>query len=255
MVETARPDRIVVGLFERGLHAPVVELLELRFAGYAVEEASSAYERISGRVSLKGLRPSQLMESGEFEPRPQSVLYQRLWNVFLAAIVIAAAAPIMAVAALAVKLSSPGPILHREPRAGLRGAVFTLYKFRSTRIGPAGGPRITRVGWILRQFRIDDLPQLFNVLKGDMSFVGPRPERPEFVAALSGYMPYYRQRHCVRPGITGWAQVNFALRGELLDAIAKLERDLYYVKNMSLGMDTFILFHAVKSLTLSRGSQ
>ena len=242
-------------MFERGLHAPVVELLELRFAGYAVEEASSAYERIQRPRVPQGVAAVSTHGIRRIRPRPQSVLYQRLWNVFLAAIVIAAAAPIMAVAALAVKLSSPGPILHREPRAGLRGAVFTLYKFRSTRIDAADGPRTTRVGWILRQFRIDDLPQLFNVLKGDMSFVGPRPERPEFVAALSGYMPYYRQRHCVRPGITGWAQVNFALRGELLDAIAKLERDLYYVKNMSLGMDTFILFHAVKSLTLSRGSQ
>ena len=140
MVETARPDRIVVGLSERWLHAPVVELLELRFAGYAVEEAASAYERIQGRVSLKGLRPSQLMESGEFEPRPQSVLYQRLWNAFLAAVGIALTAPIMAMAALAVKLSSPGPVLDRQARAGLHDAVFTLYKFRSARTGPAAGP-------------------------------------------------------------------------------------------------------------------
>jgi lipopolysaccharide/colanic/teichoic acid biosynthesis glycosyltransferase len=113
---------------------------------------------------------------------------------------------------------------------------------------------VTRVGWVIRQLRLDDLPQLFNVLKGDMSLVGPRPERPEFVAAISEHIPYYRQRHCVRPGITGWAQINFTLHGELLDTAAKLERDLYYIKNMSLGMDTFIMFHAVKSLALSRGS-
>ncbi len=255
IVETARPDRIVVGLSERTLHAPIAELLEFRFAGYAVEEAASAYERIRGRVTLEELQPAQLMESGELGPRPRTLLYQGLWNVSLAAIGIALAAPIMAIAAVAVKLSSPGPILHRQPRAGLRDSVFTLYKFRSAELDAANGPRTTRVGWFLRQLRIDDLPQLFNVLKGDMSLVGPRPERPEFIAALSAYIPYYRQRLCVRPGIIGWAQMNFTLHGELLDAIAKLERDLYYIKNMSFGMDTFIMFHAVKSLVLSRGSQ
>jgi exopolysaccharide biosynthesis polyprenyl glycosylphosphotransferase len=254
-VETARPDRIVVGLSGRGLHTPIVQLLELRFAGYAVEEAASAYERIRGRVCLQALRPSQLMESGEFGPRPQHVMYQSLWNVSLAAIGIAVSAPIMAAAALAVKLSSPGPVLNRQMRAGLHDTVFTLYKFRSTRTDAADGPRLTRAGRIIRQLRIDDLPQLFNVLKGDMSLVGPRPERPEFVATLSGYIPFYRQRQCVRPGIIGWAQMNFTLQGELLDPAAKLERDLYYIKNMSLGMDTFIMFHAVKSLVLSRGSQ
>jgi len=255
MVDAAQPDRIVVGLLDPAMDAPILELLELRFAGYAVEEAASAYERIRGRVCLRELRPSQLMESGEFGPRPRSVLYRSFWNVSLAAIGIVLTAPIMAIAALAVKLSSPGPVLYRQTRAGLRDAAFTLYKFRSARVDAAGGPRVTRVGRILRQLRIDDLPQLFNVLKGNMSFVGPRPERPEFVAAISEQIPYYRQRHSVRPGITGWAQMNYALSGEILDAAAKLERDLYYIKNMSLGMDTFIMFHAVKSLALSRGSQ
>jgi exopolysaccharide biosynthesis polyprenyl glycosylphosphotransferase len=253
MVETTRPDRIVVGLSEHG-RAPIVDLLELRFAGYAVEEAASAYERIRGRVCLQELRPSQLMESGELAPRPRNVLYQSLWSLFLAAIGIAVTAPFMAVAALAVKLSSPGPVLHRQARAGLHDAVFTLYKFRTTRVDAADGPRLTGVGRILRQWRVDDLPQFFNVLKGNMSLVGPRPERPEFVAALSGNIPFYRQRHCIRPGIIGWAQMNFALHGELLDAVAKLERDFYYIKNMSFGMDTFIMFHAVKSLVLSRGA-
>jgi exopolysaccharide biosynthesis polyprenyl glycosylphosphotransferase len=254
VVETARPDRIVVGLSERTLHAPIVELLEFRFAGYAVEEAASAYERIRGRVPLKELRPDRFMESGELEPRPRTLLYQGLWNVSLAAIGAVVAAPIMAVAALAVKLSSPGPVLHRQLRAGLRGSVFTLYKFRSAQLDAENGPCVTKVGSLLRQLRIDDLPQLFNVLKGDMSLVGPRPERPEFVDALCAHIPYYRQRLCVRPGIIGWAQMNFTLHGEFLDAIAKLERDLYYIKNMSFGMDTFIMFHAVKSLVLSRGS-
>jgi lipopolysaccharide/colanic/teichoic acid biosynthesis glycosyltransferase len=195
------------------------------------------------------------MESGELEPRPRTLLYQGFWNVSLAAIGVVVTAPIMAAAALAVKLSSHGPVLHRQPRAGLHGSVFTLYKFRSAQLDAENGPCVTKVGSVLRQLRIDDLPQLFNVLKGDMSLVGPRPERPEFVDALSGHIPYYRQRLCVRPGIIGWAQMNFTLRGEFLDAIANLERDLYYIKNMSFGMDTFIMFHAVKSLVLSRGTQ
>ncbi len=253
-VETSAPDRIVIGLSDSALHAPIAELLEFRFAGYAVEEAASAYERIRGRVALRELRPTQLMESGELGPRPRTVLYQSLWNAALAAVLAVAAAPIMAIAAVAIRLSSTGPVLDRQPRAGLHDAVFTLYKFRTTRIDAADGPRVTRLGAFLRQFRIDDLPQLFNVLKGDMALVGPRPERPEFAAALSAYIPYYRQRHSIRPGIIGWAQMNFTLRGELLDTVAKLERDLYYIKNMSLGMDTFIMFHAVKSLVLSRGS-
>ena len=162
-VETARPDRILVGLSDRS-RAPFVELLELRFAGYVVEEAASAYEKLRGRVRLAELRPSQLMQSGDLDPRPQNVLYRRLWHVSLAAIGTVAAAPIMAVAALAVKLSSPGPVLCRQTRVGLRDAVFTLYSFRSTRADAEHGPRITGVGRILRQLRIDDLPQLFNVL-------------------------------------------------------------------------------------------
>jgi len=253
IVETARPDRIVVGSFERRSGEPIDDLLNLRFAGYAVEEAASAYERIRGRVCLKELRLSQLIDSGEIGPRPRTLLYQGLLNMLLAAVALVVTAPFMAAAALAMRLSSPGPVLDRWTRAGKNDVPFTLYKLRSTRMDAQGVPRVTAIGRVLRKLHIDELPQLFNVLKGDMSFVGPRPERPEFVAELSEYFPYYRQRHCVRPGITGWAQINAMLHGEAMDTIAGLERDLYYIKNMSLGMDTFILFHAFKSLLLSRG--
>jgi exopolysaccharide biosynthesis polyprenyl glycosylphosphotransferase len=253
IVEFTHPDRIVVGSFERRAGAPIDELLNLRFAGYAVEEAASVYERIRGRVCLKELRLSQLIDSGEIGPRPGNILYQGLLNILLAAVAVIVSAPFMAAAALAVRFSSPGPVLDRQTRAGRNDVPFTLYKFRSTRIDVRGVPRVTGIGRVIRKLRIDELPQLFNVLKGDMSFVGPSPERPEFVAELSKYFPYYRQRHCVRPGITGWAQMNAMLHGDAIDTPAKLERDLYYIKNMSLGMDTFILFHALKSLLLSRG--
>ena len=253
IVETTRPDRIVVGSFERRPGAPIDDLLSLRFAGYAVEEAASAYEKIRGRVCLKELRLSQLIDSGELNPRPRSALYQGLLNILLAAVAVTVSAPFMAAAALAVRLSSPGPVLDRRTRAGKNDVLFTLYKFRCTRIDAQGVPRVTGIGRVLRKLRIDELPQLFNVLKGNVLFVGPRPERPEFVARLSEYFPYYRQRHCVRPGITGWAQINARIQGDSMDTTAKLERDLYYIKNMSLGMDTFILFHAFKSLLLYRG--
>ena len=253
-VETSAPDRIVIGLSDSALHAPIAELLEFRFAGYAVEEAASAYERIRGRVALRELRPTQLMESGELGPRPRTVLYQRLWNASLAASSLSLGPHHgyrrRGHQAFFYRPRSGSPAAGRSARRRLHSLQIPHHAHRCRH-----GPRVTRLGGcFLRQFRIDDLPQLFNVLKGDMALVGPRPERPEFAAALSAYIPYYRQRHSIRPGIIGWAQMNFTLRGELLDTVAKLERDFYYIKNMSLGMDTFIMFHAVKSLVLSRGS-
>jgi len=183
--------------------------------------------------------------------------------VAVAGIVIGA--PLMLLTAIAVRLSSPGPILYRQVRVGMSDQPFTLYKFRSMRQDAEAGtgavwakkddPRVTAVGRVIRAIRFDELPQLFNVLKGEMSIVGPRPERPEFVQALSERIPYYRQRHCVRPGITGWAQVNYKYGDTLEDTITKLEYDLYYIKNMSLSLDNYIIFHTLKAMLLSRGAQ
>jgi exopolysaccharide biosynthesis polyprenyl glycosylphosphotransferase len=244
---------------------PVNELLELRFGGNIIEEAASAYERVCGRVCVKELRPSQLIYSGELGPRRQTLLYQSLSNLLVAGIGVIVAAPVMLVVALAVRLSSPGPILYRQIRVGMDGVAFTLYKFRSMRADAEAesgavwaskdDPRVTPVGRILRKLRVDELPQLFNVLKGEMSIVGPRPERPEFVKTLSSRIPYYRQRHCVRPGITGWAQINYRYSDNLEDTIEKLEYDLFYIKNMSLGLDTYIIFHTLKIMLTSRGAQ
>jgi exopolysaccharide biosynthesis polyprenyl glycosylphosphotransferase len=241
------------------------ELLELRFAGNIIEEAATAYERVCGRVCIKDLRPSQLIYSGELGPRRESQFYQTISNLVFAAMGIVLALPFMLLTALAVRLSSPGPVLYRQTRVGMDGVPFTLYKFRSMRQNAEAttgavwaakdDPRVTPVGRVIRRIRFDELPQLFNVLKGEMSIVGPRPERPEFVKALSEQIPYYRQRHCVRPGITGWAQINYKYGDTLEDTITKLEFDLYYIKNMTMGLDAYVIFHTIKAMLLSRGAQ
>lgn len=265
IVTATNPDRIVVGLSERRNRAPVGELLELRFSGYLIEEVATTFEQVCGRVSVKDLRPSQLIYSRELGPRGKSLFYQSLFNVAVAILVLAAALPIMILTALAVWFSSKGPILYRQVRVGMDGVPFTLYKFRSMRQDAEAGtgaiwaskddPRVTRVGRFIRKVRFDELPQLFNVLRGEMSIVGPRPERPEFVRVLTEQIPYYRQRHCVRPGITGWAQINYKYGDTLEDTVTKLEYDLYYIKNMAFSLDTYIIFHTAKAMLLSRGAQ
>ena len=261
IVETTRPNRIVVGVPEGRDGLPVAELLDLRYAGQAVEETAHAYEKAAGRVCLNALRPEQLIASGEYGPRSADVLYQTAANRLLAFVGVVASLPLMLAAAAAVRLSSRGPVFNRHIRVGRGGRRFTLYKFRSMR-GPAGeagvwapkdDPRVTRVGRILRFTRVDELPQLFNVLRGDMAIIGPRAERPDFVERLTDLVPCYPQRHVVRPGITGWAQINQDL-DQVPDAIAKLEFDLYYIKNMSASLDIFILLHTVKAVVLSRGA-
>jgi sugar transferase (PEP-CTERM system associated) len=265
IIQATNPDRIVVGMTERRTRMPVSELLELRFAGHIIEEAASTYEKVCGRVCLKELRPSQLIYSGQLGPRRTSMIYQTAINLIVAAIGVVVAAPIMLLSALAVRLTSAGPVLYRQVRVGMDGIPFTLYKFRSMRADAEAAtgavwaskddPRVTPLGRIIRKLRIDEIPQLFNVLKGEMSVVGPRPERPEMVQSLSEKIPYYRHRHCVRPGITGWAQVNYKYGDTLEDVIQKLEYDLYYIKNMSLSLDSYIIFLTIKATLLSRGSQ
>jgi exopolysaccharide biosynthesis polyprenyl glycosylphosphotransferase len=250
---------------ERRLRMPVAELLDLRFAGHIIEEAATTFEHVCGRVCIRELRPSQLIYSGELGPRMQTLVVQTISSRLFSAIGLVLALPIMLLTALAVRLSSPGPILYRQVRVGLDGELFTLYKFRSMRADAEAqtgavwasrdDPRITKVGKIIRKLRFDELPQLVNGLIGNMSIVGPRPERPEFVHSLCEKIPYYRERHCVRPGITGWAQINYKYGDTLEDTITKLEYDLYYIKNMSFRLDTYIIFHTVKAMLLSRGAQ
>lgn len=264
VVAVNRPDRIVVGMRERRQRLPVTELLDLRFAGVPTEDVAHLYETAFGRVCAREIRPSQLIFSTDLGPRPHQVQTQDLYSVAIASVATLIALPAMAIVALLVRLTSPGPVLFRQTRIGMHDKPFTLYKFRSMRADAEAAtgavwaakddPRVTSLGRWLRLLRLDELPQLFNVLKGEMSIVGPRPERPEFVRTLEQQIPYYRQRHCVKPGITGWAQINYKYGNTIEDTITKLEYDLYYIKNMSLSLDAYIIFHTMKTMLLFRGA-
>ncbi|MEO7142500.1 MAG: sugar transferase [Bryobacteraceae bacterium] len=264
-VAEQKPDRIVVGMTERRNRLPVQQLLDLLFAGITVEEGAATYEATFGRVCARELRPSQLIFTGALGPHQGSVALQSLYSPLIALVGAVIALPVMGVVAVLVKLSSPGSILLRQRRVGLRGAEFTVFKFRSMYENAEAGtgavwatrddPRITPIGRWLRKLRLDELPQLFNVIRGEMSLVGPRPERPEFVRILSEQIPYYRQRHSVKPGITGWAQINHKYGDTIEDTNIKLEYDLYYIKNLSPSLDVYIAFHTFKVMVLSRGAQ
>jgi sugar transferase (PEP-CTERM system associated) len=265
VIATQRPDRIVVGMAERRKRLPVERLLHLRFSGIHIEDAAMTFERVFRRVSTRDLRPSQLIFSAELGPRPQSVAFQSLYSWFLGVIALVVALPVMAVVAVLVRITSPGPSLFRQTRVGLNGKTFSLWKFRSmyrdaeARTGAVWAtrddPRITPLGKWLRRLRLDELPQLFNVVRGEMSLVGPRPERPEFVTILQEKIPYYSQRHCVKPGITGWAQINHKYGDTIEDSLMKFEFDLYYIKNLAVSLDLFIIFHTAKTMLLGRGAQ
>ena len=265
IVAITRPDRIVVGMTERRARMPLQELLDLRFSGIRIEDAATAYETACGRVCTKELRPSQLIFSGELGPTRSAVMLQSLYSPAIALVGTVLTLPIALLAAIAIKLTSRGPVLYRQKRVGMHGLPFTLYKFRSMQADAEAktgavwaskdDPRITPPGHWLRKLRIDELPQLWNVLRGEMSIVGPRPERPEFVKVLSEKIPYYRQRHCVRPGITGWAQINHKYGDTLEDTIVKLEYDLYYIKHISMSLDAYVIFHTLKTMLRSRGAQ
>jgi exopolysaccharide biosynthesis polyprenyl glycosylphosphotransferase len=254
-------DRIVVGMTERRARLPMETLLNLRFSGVQIEEVARTYETVFGRVCVQDLRPSQLIFGTDLGPRPRSLRIQVLYSMLIAGIALLVVSPLLLLVAIAVKLTSRGPVLFRQTRTGMHGIPFTVYKFRSmvadaeAKTGAVwasrSDPRVTTVGRFIRKTRLDELPQLFNVLRGEMSIVGPRPERPEFVQTLSELIPFYRQRHYVRPGITGWAQINYKYGETVQDTIVKLEYDLYYIKNVSLSLDVFIMFHTVKVMLFS----
>ncbi len=257
--------RVIVAMPDRRGTLPVDELLGLRLAGVKVEEATSWLEKIYGRIEVEQLYPSWLIFAEGFRFSLFFRMVRRVLNFVVALVGLAVCLPLIPFIMLAVKLSSPGPALYKQKRVGRGGAPFYCYKFR-TMVQDAEAdtgatwaldddPRITRVGKILRVLRLDEIPQLWCVLKGDMNFVGPRPERPEFVEWLSREIPYYGVRHAVRPGITGWAQVQYKYGNTLEDAREKLQYDLFYIKNASLGLDVLIWFQTVKIVVLGRGAQ
>jgi sugar transferase (PEP-CTERM system associated) len=257
--------RVIVAMPDRRGTLPVEELLDLRLEGVRVEEATSWLEKISGRIEVEHLNPSWLIFAEGFRFSNFFRLVRRLVNFSVALVALLLALPLIPFIVLAVKLGSPGPALYRQQRVGRRGKVFYCYKFRTMRKDAEADsgatwatdndPRITRVGKFMRSSRLDEIPQLWCVLKGDMHFVGPRPERPEFVEWLAREIPYYGVRHVVRPGITGWAQVQYKYGNTLDDAREKLQYDLFYIKNASLGLDLLIMFQTIKIVLLGRGGQ
>jgi sugar transferase (PEP-CTERM system associated) len=256
--------RIIVAMESRRGELPVQELLTLRFQGIAVEEDGSLRERLYGKIQLDGLRPSNFLYSEGFRIRASQQFTRQVVSICAAALGLLLVLPLFPFVALAVKLSSQGPIFFRQKRVGMSGRIFEVVKFRTMFTdAEAGGakwatkndPRVTKVGMFLRKTRIDEIPQLWNVLRGDMGFVGPRPERPEFVNWLTEELPFYYLRTLIRPGLTGWAQVRYSYGATLAETKEKLEYDLYYIKHMSLGLDLLIMFETIKTILRRRGAQ
>lgn len=256
--------RVIVAMEDRRGSMPLRDLLALRLRGVVIEDSRSVIERLSGKLALAGLNPSNLIFTEGFNVRQSLTFGQRLISIAVAALGLMIALPLVPFIIIAMHFASPGPILFTQIRVGRKGRPFSIYKFRTMRVdAEANGAvwatkndsRITPLGRFMRKTRLDEIPQLWNVLRGDMAFVGPRPERPEFVQWLAQEIPYYDLRHMVRPGITGWAQVRYQYGASLDETKQKLEYDLYYIKYRSIGLDLLIIFETVKTILLRRGAQ
>jgi sugar transferase (PEP-CTERM system associated) len=263
LAELHAVNRVVVALSDRRGTLPIRELLALKLRGVEIDDAHSFYEKVTGKIRTTALPPSWLVFGEGFQELNRKVRHKEVLDFLLALIASVPALPIAAVVALIVKLDSRGPIMFKQERVGYKGKTFLMYKFRTMRTDAeaVGGPqwateddpRITRAGRWLRKTRLDEIPQLWNVLRGEVSMVGPRAERPHFVAILSEQLNYYAERHVVRPGITGWAQIRYPYGASVEDALQKLQYDLFYIKNCSLGLDLLILFETVKIVLFGRG--
>jgi len=265
IVRARAVDQVVVSLSDARGKLPMDKLLEMKLEGVQFEHLASVYEKYTGKIAVDNLRPSWLIFSDGFRKSRVQTLSKRLFDIVGAAIGFVLALPIMAIVALAVKCSSRGSILYHQQRVGHHGRVFHVHKFRSMRAdaetatgaiwAAPDDDRVTPIGRFLRRARLDELPQLWNVLCGHMSIVGPRPERPEFVSRLTHDIPFYGQRHTVRPGLTGWAQVRYTYGASVEDAMEKLQYDLFYIKNMSMALDFFVIAKTVKTVLMQRGGQ
>ena len=260
-------DELVVAVDDRRKRLPVDEILDCKMSGMQVLDLASFFEKEASLINLDVLQPSWMIFSPGFQRRPMVDIGKRTLDVVGATVLLVLGIPAMAAVALGVWIESrgSGPILFHQTRVGLGGRPFRLYKFRSMRAdaeadgvarwATVGDPRVTRLGRFIRKTRLDEMPQLFNVLRGEMSLVGPRPERPEFVADLSSRLRYYPERHRVKPGLTGWAQLNYQYGSSIDDAKKKLEYDLYYVKNASLFLDLVILLETVEIVLWGKGAR
>jgi sugar transferase (PEP-CTERM system associated) len=265
IVKRENIDRIVVAMGERRGQLPTNKLLQLSLAGQInIEEGASFYERITGRVSLNMLRPSWLIFTGRGRQAKIAEVTRNVTHWLVALIGAILSLPIVLVTAVLVKLESKGPIFYKQERVGKNGRIFVLTKFRSMRVdAESSGPvwaskkdtRTTRVGRVIRKIRVDEIPQFWNILKGEMSFVGPRPERPHFVAQLAEEIPFYEQRHLIAPGLTGWAQIKYPYGASIEDARQKLQYDLFYIKNHGVFLDALIMFETIKIILFGRGAQ
>lgn len=266
MISKNRVDSVIVALEDRRGKLPLADLLECRLNGVRVDEASSFYETLTGQLPVRNLRPSWLIFSPGFSKSRPLLNAKRVADLVVAMIGLILSLPLMVIGALGIWLENGRPILYRQERVGEKGKTFTLYKLRTMKpdaeeeSGPVWAatnrdPRVIRVGRFLRAARIDELPQLINVLKGEMSFVGPRPERPIFVEQLRALIPYYNERHSVKPGITGWAQIKFGYCSSTEEAEMKLRYDLYYIKHMHLILDFMILVDTAKVIIFGKGAR
>ena len=259
-------NEIIVAVREqRGGVLPLRSLLECRLNGVEVTDLARFFERVHGRVPIESLKVSWLIYGEGYRQSWLRGFIKRLFDVAIAVLLLLITLPIMAVIAMLIAVETRGPVVYRQDRVGRGGHKFTLLKFRS--MGPdaekdgkaswaaINDARVTRVGRFIRRARIDELPQLINVLRGEMSFVGPRPERPEFVAMLTQQIPFYAVRHSVKPGITGWAQVRYSYGATVEQAVKKLEYDLYYVKNHTLLLDLLILIDTIRVVMLGEGAR
>jgi sugar transferase (PEP-CTERM system associated) len=265
IVSQHRIDRIVVAVNDRRGRLPLGSLLDIRLRdGVAIEESASFYERLTGKISTEMLRPSWMIFSTNSRLVRMYKQARRLVDMTMALIGLVLSSPVMLLAALAIKLDSQGPVFYTQERVGKGDEPFKIVKLRSMRTdaeqngavwAEQDDPRVTRVGRVIRKLRIDELPQFFNIIRGEMSFIGPRPERPVFVQQLEREIPYYSQRHLVKPGLTGWAQIRYPYGASVEDALEKLQYDLYYIKNQSPVLDAIILFETVRIVLFGRGAR
>ena len=265
LAEANAVGNVIVALDEKRRVLPYEQLLACKVRGINIIDGESFYERISGKLLVEKINPSWLIFSDGFTKSKISMFSKRLVGLIISTLLLIILIPFLLLVAVAIKLDSRGPVLFSQERVGQDEEIFTLYKFRSMRAnaeketGPVWAeeddPRITRVGGIIRKLRIDELPQLWNIFKGEMSFVGPRPERSFFVEKLKKTIRYYSERASVKPGVTGWAQVKYPYGSSEKDALEKLKYDLYYIKNMSIVIDLMVFFHTIKIMLLGRGAR
>jgi sugar transferase (PEP-CTERM system associated) len=257
-------ERIIVALDDRRGKTPIKKLLKCKMQGVVIEQGISFYERVTGRLLVENMEPSWIIFSEGFSLSRWQYMVKRIVDILLSLLILLLTSPVLLVSALIIKIESAGPVLYSQDRVGIKNIPFKVHKLRSMRQDAEqngavwareNDDRVTRFGKLIRKFRIDELPQLWNVLNGDMSLVGPRPERPVFVEKLAEAIPFYQIRHNIKPGITGWAQVCYPYGASQEDALRKLEYDLYYMKNLSIPMDLLVVFMTVKTVICKKGSR